>query len=291
MAAGNQEEQLEGIEKWRGMKRPRISSSTLFALTIVAATGMGAREAALQAEESRYVRATARRVVATARAVTPEAKVVALRDYLRAHVARPGAKEDEEERPFFRATAAQTLRSRMGFCGEVTRAFICMAADEGIPARRITFTSRLPHVVAEAEIAPGRRVLVDSLPKPPIPGLELLEHVRQRPGFETYTSLNLRRFHLDRLFPADTVGMSPVATYWTENPHALKSLLWFLLAAVVLALRSVVALGRRLRRRPGPVPRRSLSPSAAATGAFTRRPAERAPPDREPVAARQAGPE
>ena len=79
----------------------------------------------------------AQQVAGEAHAVTPTQKVLALRDYLRRNVRWQDLTSNElDRRPFFRDSAIDTLRSGEGFCGEVTRAFICMAAALDIPAQR-----------------------------------------------------------------------------------------------------------------------------------------------------------
>jgi hypothetical protein len=196
---------------------------------------MGFFEGVLQADDTRYVGSIARHIVQTADASTARGRVIALRDYLRAHVSYLGAPFND--RPFLRATAIDVLRSGHGYCGEVTRAFICLAAAVGIPAQRINLYGRSPHVVAEAELAPGDRVIVDCQNPPHVPGLERLDQLVLSRKYEGYSTLNLRRLYLQGLFSRVTLQIGPL-TFWTENPHALKATLWFLLTLALLGFQA-----------------------------------------------------
>src|SRR5215471_2274501 len=146
----------------------------LFCLSL----GISFNEAVTQRKNNQYIKSVAEEIVQKANAFDNRARVIALRDYLREHVKYQGA--SEEDRPFLRASAADTLRSGRGFCGEVTRAFIRLADAVGIRAQRINLYGRLNHVVAEAELRPGERVLVDSQNPPHIRDLEPLDQVMLR---------------------------------------------------------------------------------------------------------------
>src|SRR4030095_8026346 len=74
------------------------------------------------------------------------------------------------------------------------------------------------------------------------------------PEFTDYYTLNLRRLHLSGVVSRVKLQMG-ILTYWTENPHALKALLWFLFALFLvlslLILKSARNMSRALLRRRG----------------------------------------
>src|SRR5437016_3445390 len=107
----------------------------LFYALIAVCLVLGSYEAIRQYLDTRYVIKVARSVVAKAQAVDSKSKIIALRDYLRASVSFDGA--PDKDRPFLRASAAETLRSGKGYCGEVTRTFINLADAVGIRSQRI----------------------------------------------------------------------------------------------------------------------------------------------------------
>ncbi|MFN7948466.1 MAG: transglutaminase-like domain-containing protein [Blastocatellia bacterium] len=210
-------------------------------ILILACLLLGFTESFLSYRDSQYVRSVASRVVQEANAADAQAKVIALRDYLRRHVRYQEAAT--EGRPFLRDSAADTLRSGKGYCGEVSRAFIVMADTVGIRAQRINLYGKAQHVVAEAELAPGNRVIVDCQNPPQIADLEPLDQVIQRPEYDDYYTLNLRRLHLNWLVTRVKLEMGPL-TYWVERPHAINASLWFLLAAAMLGLKGLRLLAR-----------------------------------------------
>jgi len=193
---------------------------------------LAAFEGTLSLFDARFVAARARAVVAAAQAVTAREKVLALRGYIRSHVSKEGY--PQEGRPFLRATAGEVLRSGKGWCGEDTRLFICMAAAVGVPAQRINLYGRLQHTLAEAEIGPHERAVVDCFNPPIVKDLEPLDRVILRPEYDDYFTLNLRRLQVQWLVTRVKLQMGPL-TYWTEQPHALKAFLWLLLAAGLFA--------------------------------------------------------
>ncbi|HZF39394.1 MAG TPA: transglutaminase-like domain-containing protein [Blastocatellia bacterium] len=207
---------------------------------------MSSIEAAKQRQESRYVKVVAEEIVRKAGAGDNRSRVIALRDYLRGHVTFRGAPHDD--RPFLRATAAETLRSGKGYCGEVTRAFICLAAAVGVKAQRINLYGSDNHVVAEAELGPGERVLVDGQHPPHVRDLEPLDRVILRPEYDDYSTLHLRRLRLNWLVSCVKLEMGPF-TYWTETPHALKSGLWLTLMLALLIGKHLFTSGRSLAGR------------------------------------------
>lgn len=214
---------------------------------VVIALAMGMIETVRQYRESLYVRSIALEVVQQAGAADTRSRIIALRDFLRAKVSYQGA--PYEARPFLRATAAETLRSGVGYCGEITRAFICLADAIGIRAQRINLVGKHLHVVAEAELAPGQHVIVDGQNPPAIVDLEQLDKVILRPEYDDYYTLNLRRLRANWLVSRIKMQLGPL-TYWTENPHALLAALWFGLALTLITARGIRQLLRfGLRRR------------------------------------------
>lgn len=200
---------------------------------------MGLAESRRQYLERRYVRDVAWDVIHSAGATDARSRVTALRDYLRATISFQGA--PHEHRPFLRASAAETLRSRKGYCGEVTRAFIVLADVVGIRAQRINLWGANPHVVAEAELNPHTRVVVDAQNPPQIAELQRLEDVILR--YDDYYTINLRRVGLYPTISRLKVDLGPL-TYWTENPHALQAFAWFLLALALTMACLTLKVGR-----------------------------------------------
>jgi hypothetical protein len=222
-------------------------------------------EAFLQWREDRYVHDVATRAIREAHATTPREQVIALRDYVRAHVTFHGADDDHADRPFFRATAEDTLRSGLGYCGEDSRAFINLSRSVGIEAQRVNLYGRVMHVVAEVELEPHQRLVVDAQSPPLVVDLEPLDEVILRPEYDDYYTLNLRRLHLGWLVSRVRLEMGPL-TYWAENPHALTAALWGLGLAAVLALRAARVTLRYVLHRRGWVHRSAL-PMAVASAA------------------------
>jgi hypothetical protein len=203
-------------------------------------------EVVRQYQEGQYVKAIAAEIVQKAGAEDNRSRVIVLRDYLRERVTFRNARHDD--RPFLRATTAETLGSGKGYCGEVTRAFINLAAAVGVQARRINLYGGDNHVVAEAELRPGEEVLVDSQNPPHVRDLEPLDQVILRSEYDDYSTFNLRRLRLDRLAPHVKLELGQL-TYWIENPHALKSGLWLALAMTLLAGKFLFIGGRSPARR------------------------------------------
>lgn len=212
-----------------------------FWLAVTMALVMGSVEMVRQYRDNIYVRSVALDVIRQAGAADNPARIIALRDFLRTKVQYQGAAHDD--RAFLRATAAETIRSGFGYCGEVTRAFICLADAVGIRAQRINLVGASLHVVAEAEIAPGQNVIADCQNPPAIIDLEPLDKVILRPEYDDYYTLNLRRVRLNGLVSRIKMQLGAL-TYWTENPHALQATLWFSLALGLVGVRGL----RRLLR-------------------------------------------
>ena len=229
-------------------RRFRLRSAQAFKWILCLLVLLAAGECFLQYRDSEYVRDVALSVVGRANATDNRSRILALRDYLRANIHYIGV--SKEDRPFLRATAAETLETGEGYCGEATRAFICMAAEVGIRSQRINLYGRTPHVVAEAELGPGERLIVDCQNPPEIADLETLDKVMLRPEYDDYYTLNLRRLRLNWLVSRVKLRMGDL-TYWTENPHALKACSWFLLAVVLVVLNAMRSLLRFVLRRRG----------------------------------------
>jgi hypothetical protein len=208
--------------------------------------GIGASEVITQYQNGRFIKSLAEEIVRKSDAHDNRARVIALRDYLREHVTYQNA--PETDRPFLRASAAETLRSGKGYCGEVTRAFIRLANAVGIRAQRINLYGRQNHVVAEVELAPGNRVLVDSQNPPQVQDLEPLDQVMLRTDYDDYSTLHLRRLHLDWLVSRIKLQMGPL-TYWLESPHALKAGLWAAVAMSLLIGKFLFVVSRSLGRK------------------------------------------
>jgi hypothetical protein len=149
-------------------------------------------------------------------------------------------------RPFFRDTAADTLRSGRGRCGEATRVFVNMARAAGIPAQRLYLEGRKAHVVAAVEAGDGRTLVVDATDRFYLPEVETIGGLSRHPEFTTYSTFGWRRLSLLRALPSNFVGLGPLG-YVFENPHALLAWVSFLCSAAMLALAAL--LRRRLPRR------------------------------------------
>lgn len=218
----------------------------LFYLAVLLALGASIENWLLYFQNQRYVEQVAQTVIQQAQASDPHARVLALRNYLQTHVSYVGAPHDD--RPFFRASAAETLQSGLGYCGEVSRTFIKMAHAIGIRAQRINLYGPLgSHVVAEAELSGNERVIVDCQNPPQVPELEPLEKTMLRPNYDDYSTLNMRRLHLNWIFRRIKLEMG-IWNYWLESPHALKALSWLALAGTLVSLRLLAFTLPRLMR-------------------------------------------
>jgi hypothetical protein len=217
--------------------RPKDSFVAASLIVMTACLVFAASDLVRYHRDDVYVRGVAEKVVREAGATDTKSKVVALRDYLRSHVDNEGLAGDGSGRPFLRSGAADTLRTGKGLCGEVSRAMIVMASDVGIRAQRVNLYGQLQHVVAEVEIAPHQYVIVDAQNPPQIEDLETLDKVILRPEYDDYSTLNLRRLHLQGFVPRLKLDMS-FLTLWLERPNLIKATL-FLLAAF-LALSGII---------------------------------------------------
>jgi transglutaminase-like putative cysteine protease len=220
---------------------PRVLPTILAALALALFLA-GAGEALRQRGEDAYVRAAAREATAAGRARDFDSRVAALRDFVRARVQNidfPAA-----GRPFLRDTAADTLRTGRGRCGEAARVFVNMARAAGLPAQRLYLEGEKSHVISVVVRDDGAVLVADSSADPfYFRELEPLSAVTRRPEFRTYSTW--RRTRALRALPPNFVSLGPLA-YLFENPHALLACLCLLASAATLALSAYAA--RRLPR-------------------------------------------
>jgi transglutaminase-like putative cysteine protease len=200
--------------------------------------------------EQEWLRAKAADIVRAAAAATPAQEINALRDYVRQNVRYEGV--DESDRPYFRATARETLESGRGYCGEATRAFICLARSRGIQAQRINLYGRINHVVAEVQTEPDREVLVDTQDNPRTnPILDAQEWtVHQidndpRSPFGDYSNVHLRRLPLVGGYVRYIKLRQTSLTWMLENPPLLKAVVF---GGIALGMMILFTLDRALVR-------------------------------------------
>lgn len=219
-------------------RRLLAAALACLALALLAAGLFEARE---QRRQDEYVRAATREALAG----VPDnfdAKVVALRDHVRTRVRNIEFKG--LTRPFLRDTAADTLRTGKGRCGEAARVFVNMARAAGIPAQRLYLEGEKSHVVSVVGREDGAVLIADSSADPfYFHELEPLSAVTRRPEFRTFSTW--RRTRALRALPSNFVSLGPLA-YLFENPHALLACLCFSACAGVLLLSLYAA--RRLPR-------------------------------------------
>jgi Transglutaminase-like superfamily len=223
---------------------PRRRRVQMFYIAVFALAAAGVFQAVKQYRETSYVNQMAQKVSAQAGTKDTKTTIVALRDYLRQNVRREHF--PPQGRPFLRNTAAETLRSGKGRCGESTRAFIIMADALGIRAQRLYLEGRRRHVVALATLDTGEQVIVDSSDRPYFRDLESLSQLSKHPEFDSYSSFNQRRTFVS--LPLRAVHIGRFATF-VENPHTLQAALWFFLAAGLVGLKLVRLPLRALRER------------------------------------------
>jgi hypothetical protein len=197
----------------------------------------GVFEAREQQRQDEYVRAVTREAL-TGAPEEFEAKVVRLRDYIRTHVRN--VQFAGLTRPFLRDTAADTLRTGKGRCGEAARVFVNMARAAGIDAQRLYLEGEKSHVITVVSRDDGAVLVVDSSADPTyFEELEPLSAVTRRPEFRTYSTW--RRTRALRALPPNFVSLGPLA-YLFENPHALLAALLFLASAASLVLAALTTL-------------------------------------------------
>lgn len=208
--------------------------------------------------EYEWIRAKALAIVMEAGAAAPKEQVLALRDYVRQHVSYSGA--PTLDRPYLRDSARQILESGKGYCGESTRAFVCLARSLGIQAQRINLYAikNESHVLAEVRLGPSGQFLVD----PQVNQYNPMIDPRQRtvvellvgpePYFADYSTVHVRRIPvLGQIVQRLKLQQSRLS--WVlENPFLIKAILWGLLAAaMVLVFAADRVLLRLYARRLG----------------------------------------
>lgn len=97
--------------------RIAVLGKHLYRLIVLVALIFGLFEWSRQWREDQFVGALAREVVERAQAKDNRSRVLALQAYLRTYITYHGAPYGD--RPFFRASAQDTLQSGKGYCGEV----------------------------------------------------------------------------------------------------------------------------------------------------------------------------
>jgi hypothetical protein len=210
---------------------PRRRTQIFYAV-VLALVALGIFQSVKQYRETKYVNEVARNIATQAGSKDTLATVVALRDYLRQNVKREYF--SPRGRPFLRNTAAETLASGKGRCGESTRAFINMAAGLGIRARRLYLYGRRLHVVALVTLDNQQQVIVDPSDRFYFREIEPLANVTRHAEFDSYSSFNRRRTIFG--FGSSTLDVGPLY-YFIENPHALLALIFMGLAFGFTALR------------------------------------------------------
>jgi len=233
----------------------RLPPAILFALAL-ALLSLAVAEAVSQKREDDFINSQTREALRGVTTDNFDEKLTALRDYVRARVRNVNF--PARGRPFLRDTAADTLQTGKGRCGEATRVFVNLARESGINAQRLYLDGPRPHVLAVVRTEDGRKLVVDAYESPYVPETEPLERLLSHPEFASYSTLGFRRIRPLRALPSHEVGLGPL-NYLLENPHALSSLLWFTASALALTLAEV------LRRRTRRVTSRNLKKELSAT--------------------------
>jgi hypothetical protein len=224
-----------------------------FALALVF-LALGLRECVRQHREDLYVKAAANEALSETTSPDLALKVTAIRDFIRGRV--HGANFSPRNRPFLRNSAADTLESGKGRCGEATRLFVNMASAAGISAHRLYLEGRKPHVVAVVVADDGSRLVIDSSDRPYLPEVVQFESLLQNPQFTAYTTFGFRRLSFLRALPSHDVNLGPL-NYVLENPHALVACLWLLPSMALFGLTAL--LRRRFSSRSREDSERELS--------------------------------
>lgn len=238
------------------MRRLLAAALAGLALALLAAGLFEARE---QQRQDEYVRAVTREAL-TGVPADFDAQVVALRDYIRTHVRNIEFKG--LTRPFLRDTAADTLRTGKGRCGEAARVFVNMARAAGINAQRLYLEGEKSHVITVVGREDGTVLIVDSSADPTyFMELEPLSALTTHNEFRTFSTW--RRTRALRALPSNFVSLGPLA-YLFENPHALLACFCFIAAATTFALSIYTA--RRLPHRRTRVTKKGFHAHAAFEG-------------------------
>lgn len=225
------------------MTRGPIPAHAKLFVIALALLSLAVTEGLTQQREDDYVNSRAREALRGVNADNFDEKLTALRDYVRASV--HNVNFPARGRPFLRNTAADTLQTGKGRCGEATRAFVNLARASGINAQRLYLDGRRAHVLAVVRTDDGRKLVVDAYESPFVMEIEPLELLPSHRMFTSYSTFGFRRMWPLRSLPSNEFSLGPL-NYLFENPHALSSLLWFMASALALTLAEV--LRRRTRR-------------------------------------------
>lgn len=224
-------------------RRGPVPAHAILFIIALALLSLAVVEGLSQKRDDDFVDSQAREALRGIDADDFDAKLTALRDYVRARVRNQDF--PARGRPFLRDTAADTLRAGKGRCGEATRAFVNLARAAGVNAQRLYLDGRRPHVLAVVRTTDGRRLIVDAYEWPYVPETEPLERLLSHTEFSSYSTLGFRRMWPLRALPSNEINLGPL-NYLFENPHALVSTLWLAASALALALAEVTR--RRARR-------------------------------------------
>lgn len=235
----------------------RVVLVKLFALALVLLL-LTVVEALSQKRDDDFINSQTREALRGVSTDNFDEKLTALRDYVRARV--HNVNFPKRGRPFLRDTAADTLQTGKGRCGEATRAFVNLARAAGINAQRLYLDGPRPHVLAVVRTDDGRKLVVDAYDRNYVHETEPLERLLTHPEFTSYSTLGFRRMWPLRALPSHELSLGPLG-YLFENPHALLSLLWFTASALTLTLAEV------LRRRTRHAASKKFEQELAATAA------------------------
>lgn len=216
-----------------------------FALAL-AFFALGLRECVRQHREDLYVQAAAKQALSETTSPDLAIKVTAIRDFIRGRV--HSANFSPRNRPFLRNSAADTLETGRGRCGEATRLFVNMASAVGISAHRLYLEGRKPHVVAVVVADDGSRLVIDSTDRPYLPEVVPFESLLQNPQFTAHTTFGFRRLSFLRALPSHDVNLG-LLNYVFENPHALVACLWLLPSVALFGLTALLRRRFSIRRR------------------------------------------
>jgi hypothetical protein len=192
--------------------------------------------------DQRFIRTKARQIVKEAGAKTSLDIVRAVQDYLKKNITmfdNAGKLISIEGRPFLRASARDVLEENNGFCGEISRSLIALLRVYDIQARRINLWGKLPHVVAEVDIE-GKKVIVDAMYVPDLKWpedrfLTLQEIISgEMFGFNEYSTINIRRLGLKRLWGNPHLPLGRSLEWFLENPRLMKLSFYLFLIVVLL---------------------------------------------------------
>ncbi|MDT5156046.1 MAG: Transglutaminase-like superfamily [Acidobacteriota bacterium] len=223
---------------------------------------LGAGEAFVQHRQDERVRAATAEALGGDTKTDFVSKVTTLRDYVRTHVRN--IEFSAKGRPFLRNTAAESLQTGKGRCGEASRVFINMALSAGIPAQRLYLDGSKAHVVAVVRDENGNRLVVDATERYYFPDVEPFDGLKRHQEFDSYSTFNWRRLlGTLRKFPSNFVSLGPLV-YILENPHALIACLCFISSATSLLLAALIR--RRLPRRRSPNSKEKFSVPARLEG-------------------------